>query len=180
MNENRTNIWPAVIFTAATTIIICCAAAPDTTTLMIVLLVLGALTALAVLFKWGAVTGAKASGDPAKVNALRIRRTVIIAIITIIAVYTAVTITYNKINWYDRSYQDYFTPWIPALAAALALVAYALFSVISRYAKNKKEAEAKHMEELMNTPLKKFSDREDRAERLKNNYDDDPSNDVKL
>jgi hypothetical protein len=143
--------------------------------LMMVLLVLGGLAALILLFKWGAVTGAKASGSPVIVNALRIKRAVIIAIITIIAVYTAVQTTEAKVGGHNT-----FWSWLPVFIAAPALAAYALFSLISGHAKKKEEAEARHLEELMDTPLKKFSDREDKAEKLASNYDNDPGNDVTL
>jgi H+/Cl- antiporter ClcA len=122
-------------------------------------------------------------------NARMIRRTVILVILAVIAVYTAVFTTLDKVSvyyrrdqstfWYFQHDQNSFHWWIPVFIAAGALVVYALFSLISRRVKNKEEAEAKHMEELMDTPLKKFSDREDRAEKLANNYNGDPGNDVK-
>lgn len=114
----------------------------------------------------------KRTGD--SVDTRRIRRTVIIFILTIIAIYTAAFITINKVNWYYGCVQDTFSPWIPEIAAAAAGLIY----VISRRAKNKKEAETRQLEDLLDTPLKKFSDTNDQAEILTHNYDGDPGNDV--
>lgn len=61
-----------------------------------------------------------------------------------------------------------------------ALVAAAFVFLIIRHIKKKKREEAKRTEELLKTPLEKFSDREEKAEMLTRNYDDDPDNDVKL
>ncbi len=190
MNENRINRWTPVIVIAVIIIIILCTAVPDISTLMMMLLVLVVLAVLILLFRWGAVTGAKASGSQAAVNALRIKRAVIIAVITIITVYTAVQVTENKAGryyelyhnefLYDQYLQNNFWSWLPVFIVVPALAIYALYALISGYVKKKKETEARQLEELMDTPLEKFSDKEDKAEKLADNYDGDPGNDITL
>ncbi len=67
---------------------------------------------------------------------------------------------------------------ILGVLAAAAIAASVL--LVIRHMRRKREEEARRTESLLNIPLKKFSDKEDKAEKLSRNYDDDPNNDVKL
>lgn len=94
-------------------------------------------------------------------------------------------------HYYDNSltYEQYFStvfdltatrimsvttsPWIPVLIVLGVLVILILLFVWWRHAKKKKEEEAKRTEEMLKTPLEKFGDSDDEAERLAKNYDGD-------
>ena len=61
-----------------------------------------------------------------------------------------------------------------------ALIIAGFILIVFRRMKKKQKEEAKRTEEMLNTPLEKFSDSEDKAEMLTRNYDDDPDNDIRL
>ncbi len=71
------------------------------------------------------------------------------------------------------------SPWIPVLIVLGVLAVLILLFVWWRHAKKKKEEEAKRTEEMLKTPLEKFGETGDEAERLAKNYDGDPDNDTK-
>lgn len=79
----------------------------------------------------------------------------------------------------DRIMSVTTSPWIPVLIVLGVLVILILLFVWWRHAKKKKEEEAKRTEEMLKTPLEKFGDSDDEAEKLAKNYDGDPDNDIK-
>lgn len=69
------------------------------------------------------------------------------------------------------------SPWIPVLIVLGVLAVLILLFVWWRHAKKKKEEEARRTEEMLKTPLEKFGDSDDEAERLARKYDGNPDND---
>lgn len=111
-----------------------------------------------------------------------------------------ILVDYLDKYYYDQSltYEQYFSKAFdltamrimsvttyPLLFVALfallgALVITGLVFLVLKHIKKKEKEEAKRTEELLKTPLEKFSDKEDKAQMLTRNYDDDPDNDVEL
>ncbi len=97
------------------------------------------------------------------------------------------------INYQNISYEEFFTmsftdtadrmmtvtvsPWIYVLIVAGVILLVVIGFVWWRHAKKQKNLEAKQTEDMLNTPLEKFGDKE--AEDLGKKYDDDPNNDPK-
>jgi uncharacterized membrane protein len=77
----------------------------------------------------------------------------------------------------DRIMNVTTSPWIPVLIIAGVIMLVVIAFVWWRHAKKQKNLEAKRTEEILNTPLEKFGDRE--TEELGKKYDGDPNNDPK-
>jgi len=69
------------------------------------------------------------------------------------------------------------SPWIYVLVIAGVVLLVVIGFVWWRHAKKQKNLEAQQTEDMLNTPLDKFGDKE--AEELGKKYDDDPNNDPK-
>ena len=74
----------------------------------------------------------------------------------------------------DRIMEVTKSPWIPVLAVLGIIVVVLLLFSWWKHAKKQKNLEAKQTEEILNTPIEKFSDSE--AETLRKKYDDKDSN----
>ena len=95
------------------------------------------------------------------------------------------------IDYTDITYEEFFSmsfrdtadrmmtvttsPWIPVLIVLGVVLVLVILFVWWRHAKKQKNLEAKQTEELLNTPLDQFGDKE--TEELGKKYDDDPNND---
>ena len=77
----------------------------------------------------------------------------------------------------DRMMDITTSPWIPVLIVAGVVMLVVIAFVWWRHAKKQKNLETQQTEEMLNTPLDKFGDKE--AEELGKKYDDDPTNDPK-
>lgn len=75
----------------------------------------------------------------------------------------------------DRMMTVTTSPWIPVLIVLGVVLVIVILFVWWRHAKKQKNLEAKQTEELLNTPLDQFGDKE--TEELGKKYDDDPNND---
>ena len=78
----------------------------------------------------------------------------------------------------DRMMEVTTSPWIPVLIVMGVVLLVVIGFVWWRHAKKQKNLEAQQTEDMLNTPLDKFGDKE--AEELGKKYDDDPNNDPKL
>jgi len=77
----------------------------------------------------------------------------------------------------DRIMSVTVSPWVYVLIVAGVILLVVIGFVWWRHAKKQKNLEAQQTEDMLNTPLDKFGDKE--AEDLGKKYDDDPNNDPK-
>ncbi|MEL7603620.1 MAG: hypothetical protein AAGU77_10740 [Bacillota bacterium] len=77
----------------------------------------------------------------------------------------------------DRMMSVTVSPWVYVLIVAGVVLLVVIAFVWWRHAKKQKNLEAQQTEEMLNTPLEQFGDKE--AEELGKKYDDDPDNDPK-
>ena len=77
----------------------------------------------------------------------------------------------------DRMMEVTVSPWVYVLIVAGVILLIVIGFVWWRHAKKQKNLEAQQTEDMLNTPLDKFGDKE--TEELGKKYDDDPNNDPK-